>query len=230
MNDALMLYDPTGLFTRVQGEVRAAFMEPRWLAIRVNDQLKTLRESMSTLEEAVVAGDLPGVCWGETTLSFYLASVPLVCRGITPSSTRALIQLDGVWPELKQRICEWEGCSHVGATRIAGLIPFATEQTALAASARWGRLSEYMLKKAEWMIGSSLHREALHLMWFVVGMSASPGTRDGQPSAVSELEERTRRWLRAVGWDGQEALEGKVLTAHRMAEEVAALAADLPAR
>ena len=35
MNDALILYDPSGFLTRIQEEVRAVFMEPKWLDVRV---------------------------------------------------------------------------------------------------------------------------------------------------------------------------------------------------
>ena len=41
MNDALILYDPSGFLTRMQQEVRAVFMEPRWLDVRVQHWMKS---------------------------------------------------------------------------------------------------------------------------------------------------------------------------------------------
>lgn len=35
MNDALILYDPTRFLAKMQNRVRAVFMEPKWLGIRV---------------------------------------------------------------------------------------------------------------------------------------------------------------------------------------------------
>ncbi len=93
MNDALILYDPTGLFTRVQEEVRARFMEPQWLGLRVHHQLNMLQFALTSLREAVAEGDPLGLCWSVPGVAIWVAAVPLLINGITPSSTRGWFRL-----------------------------------------------------------------------------------------------------------------------------------------
>ena len=231
VNDALILHDPTGFLTRVQQQVQAVFMDPRWLGIRVQAALRSLRQSMAGLREAVAAGDLLGVCEGEAWTSVWLTSVPLIRHGITPSSTRALLQLEEVWSELKERVCEWQGSTRLSREDVLALLPMVAQGLSLAeglSESQWGNLPAYMAKKAEWLARNGHHREALHLIWFLVGGLKEVVRASENAALVSTAHGMVRMWVQLVGWDGQEVLEEKVRMAESMVADVEALAADLP--
>jgi hypothetical protein len=183
------------------------------------------------LDAAVVAGDLLGVCKHEVYTSLWLASIPLIRRGITPSSTRSLIQLEDVLPEWKWRICEWEGSASLAAADVIALLPAVAEGLSLRRAlptSQWGDLHAYMAGKAEWLARKGQHRDAYHVMWFIVGGLYEGVRTTEDPAVVSKANTFVRTWLRSVGWEGQEVLEEKVRVAEEMVAEVEAMAADLP--
>jgi predicted nucleotidyltransferase len=228
MNDALILYDPTGFLAEMQKKVRAVFMEPKWLGIRVQFWVEEARKSMSGLQESVAAGDLLGICGNAGWLTFSFVSVPLLRVGITPSSTRSLIQLGKTSGELKERICEWEGSSKMSVDDVLALLPTFSESMSLLDASKWGHLPEYFAKKMEWMAKKGLHREALHSMWLIIGVTIGECRKREEPSVTSKASKLAQSWLHSVGWEGQEVLEAKLRMAASILKEVEALAADLP--
>jgi predicted nucleotidyltransferase len=230
MNDALILYDPTARFTWVQAEVRAAFNKPEWLRVRMRTQMRMLCDSLSEFEAAVSAEDIVGVCQHEAWVSHCLASVPLVRNGVSPSSTRSLLQLESVSPEWKRRICGWEGSTRLGRDDVPVLIEAVAQGLELGQpekAARAGDLGTYFAKKAQWLAGNGHTGAAIHITWFTVDRLARIA-RDG------EDEDRRMRaayllqtWLQAVGWEGQAALEKKARVAAEMARELELTVADL---
>ena len=151
-------------------------------------------------------------------------------NGVTPSSTTGLVQLESVAPELKDRICEWEGSSGLSADLVQALVPTISKgySIAEAALAAYGELPHYAAKKAAWMADTGLNREALHLVWNSVGWLARFAIAGDDPQMTSEAIELVQDWFRAVGWEGQEVLEEKVRMAEEMVAEVEAMAAHLP--
>ena len=127
INDGLILYDPTGFFTRMQKEVRVVFMEPKWVGMRVQFWLERTRKNMSGLQESVEVRDPLGICEHVEGILWGFTSVPLLRLGITPSSTRALVQLGKTSDKLKESICEWEGSSKMNADDVLALLSLSLE-------------------------------------------------------------------------------------------------------
>jgi hypothetical protein len=60
--DSLIVYDPTGLLADVQGKLRAAFMQPKWVAVRVFPSLAQGRKGVKGLQDTVAAALPLGIC------------------------------------------------------------------------------------------------------------------------------------------------------------------------
>ena len=231
MNEAWILYEPTSLFSRVQREVGLAFMESRWLGVRVHTQLEELRSALSGLREAVSDANALAIGAHEMWVSFWLVSVPLVREGITPSSTRALLQLESVAPALKDELCEWEGSVGLSGGDVLSLLPTVSESLALfdaMGSSEWGRLSAYFTEKAERLAKREHPQAAMHIMWFTVSGLAQVAQDCEDELISSQVTTLVQIWLRATGWDGREVLQQKVRMAEEMVAEVEQLAAQLP--
>jgi predicted nucleotidyltransferase len=228
MKDALILHDPTGLFARVQGEVRTRFMEPRWLRLRVDDQVGMLHMCLLALHESVADGNAAGVCYAGTGFSMWIAFVPLIASGVTPSSTKSLPQLDNYPGELRKRIYAWEGSDGMSRDDLLRLVPTVSRPLSLPISPQWGRMGEYFQAKARWMAEHGMHRDAVHLMWMVVSVTGGVFHNSEDPETRRIAEVYAQSWLHAVGWEGQEVIEEKVRLAEEMVAEVEAMAAHLP--
>ena len=227
INDGLILYDPTGFLTQMQKEVQAVFMQPKWLGIRLLFWMEKARKSMSGLTEAVATVDPSGICRHAPLLMASLSWVPLLRIGITPSSTRPLVQLGITSAKLKERICEWEGSAKMSADDVLGFLSFITECISLDPS-KSGHEKDYLMEKIEWMARNGLPQEALHLMWGVMYFSVNGVQESKDPIVVSKMSELARSWLRGLSWEGKEVLEEKLRVAKSLLEEVEGLAADLP--
>jgi predicted nucleotidyltransferase len=231
MNDALILYDRTGFLANVQEAVRAVFLELSCIGARVHPIVRSLREDVVGLKAGLAAGDLLRVCRHVRGLSFWLPSVPLLINGITPSSTRALIQLEGTSPELYERICEWQGSSGLEAEEVKALLPTVDECLCIGAASftlDWGDLTRHFADKMAWMVDNGLERGAYSLLWWFVGGLAKYAWASDDAEMVSKTEKLVQDWMHAVGWEGQEVLEEKVRMAEEMVAEVEAMAAHLP--
>lgn len=57
VNDALILCDPTGFLTEMQNKVRAVFMKPKWLDIRVQFWLVRAQKAAGALRDVVRADE-----------------------------------------------------------------------------------------------------------------------------------------------------------------------------
>ena len=226
MNDALILYDPTGFLARMQKEVQAVFMQPKWVGVRVQHWMEVAKGSYSGLKDAIGAGDQLGICGNAMFLSS-LVSVPLLRAGITPSSTRGLVLLGEVSRELKNHICEFEGSSKMSPDDVLALLPYLSEVVPLVAQLGYEQLFQYAIKKIEWMAKNGQHREAFHTMW--VGMGSVGKNRECEdPSIKSKGSKLAQSWLGDIGWEGKEVLEEKLKLAKSLLKEVESLAADLP--
>jgi hypothetical protein len=95
MNDARILYDPTGFVTRLQNAVRPVFMQPPWLSKRLTYWVESTRTTYARFREAVLATDPLCICAVLGMFTLGCASIPNLRAGITPSSSRSLLQL---WP------------------------------------------------------------------------------------------------------------------------------------
>ena len=231
MNDALILYDPEGILARVQEGVRAVYMEPCNLGMRVHPILNSLHESLVGLEAAAAAGDLVAVCSHVAEIGLQVPQVPLLLKGISPSSSKPLAQLERVSPELKDRICQWLGSAPMGASDVRALLP-VIQKCLSYGEAQYpegaGGLPRYFAEKAAWMADNGLHHDALATTWGFLGFLTHSAAISDDAKKASDIERLVRKWLKAVGWEGQEVLEKKVRVAQEMVAEVGAMAAHLP--
>ena len=229
INDGLILYDPTGFFTRMQKEVRVVFMEPKWVSMRVQFWLERARKNMSGLQESVEVRDPLGICENVGGILWGFTSVPLLRLGITPSSTRALVQLGKTSDKLKESICEWEGSSKMNADDVLALLSLVLGGVSFVDTSKWGILpTEYIVKKIEWMAKNDLHREALHMLWIGMGVHAVEWRKREDAWIKSKGSELAQRWFEGIGWDGKVVLEEKQTIAKVLLKEIEALAENLP--
>jgi predicted nucleotidyltransferase len=227
LNDALILYDPTGFLAQMQQSVRAVFMEDKWLNVRLAYWRETAQTNLATLRTAVAAGDPLGICEAAGWIPFSLISTALLRVGKTPSSSRGMVQLDAVAKELKHKLCDFQGAAQLSAEEIRSLHPLLVEGAAIieqTSSATWGQLPAYFIKKISWMAQTGLHQEALQPMWLLVWTviknsqaSNDDAIRDRGATLVSE-------WLRRLGWDEPASLTAKVQLAESLLAETKVLA------
>jgi predicted nucleotidyltransferase len=229
INDGLILYDPTGFFTRMQMELRVVFMQPKWVGMRVQFWLESTRKNMSGLQESVEVRDPLGICENVEGILWGFTSVPLLRLGITPTSTRGLVRLGKASEKLKERICEWEGSSRMNADDVLALLSLILGGVSFMNTSKWGILpTEYIVKKIEWMVKNGQHREALHVLWIGMGVHAVAWRKREEAWIKSKGAELAQRWLKGVGWDGKVALEQKLKMAKALLKEIEALAENIP--
>ncbi|MBT4498838.1 MAG: nucleotidyltransferase domain-containing protein [Gemmatimonadetes bacterium] len=228
MNDALILYDPTGFFTQLQQEVRAVFMEPQWLSKRLQFFLKYAQKGVAGFKNAIAAGDPLEICGNACLILGGVVTIPLLRMGKTPSSTRNLAQLGEISKELRERICVLEGSHEKSVDDVLALLAPFSEFGTLNEKSLWGGLSEYLIKKVEWMAKNGLSREAFHTMcfWSFFPFSGFGGRE--KPQLQPEEYRLVQSWLEKVGWEGKEVLDAKLQMIESIMKEMEELVVDLP--
>lgn len=223
INDGLILFDPTGFFTRIQKELRVVFMEPKWVGMRVQFWLERTRKNMSGLQESVEVRDPLGICENVDGILWGFTSVPLLRLGITPTSTRGLVRLGKTSDKLKESICEWEGSSKMSVDDVLALLSLVLGGRSFMNTSKWGVLpTEYIVKKIEWMAKNNQYREALHILWIGMGVDAVEWRKCEDAWIKSKGSELAQRWLEGVGWDGKVALDEKLKMAKAFLKEIEA--------
>ncbi len=220
LNSGRILYDPTGVLTRMQHETQAVFMAPQSVAVRVKPVRDQVAERLRHLEAAIDAGDHCNICLHAGRIVFGCAIIPLLQHGIAPSSTRHLIQLGHLSASLRNRLCELEGSLHMESADVLALFPIFSRLNALSDTSKQGHLPEYMRKKALWMTRNGYHREALHTIWINNSFSVHDCLHREDSSAFSEVGPVVQDWLRAVHWDGKDILAGKLKDVTCIWEEI----------
>jgi hypothetical protein len=228
MNHALILYDATGRLTPLQDAVRAVYMQPQWLLLRMTYWLDIGRSQLQAMQEAINKRDplaLVG-CAGEVMSTFI--SVPLLHAGLSPSSSRGLMQLAAVNRPLHDRIAEFEGSSAMQGDDALALLPRFREWMPLTNVSRRGDAPEYVVNKAQWMVQKRSPQAAVHALWIFAHHIAQDSAGD-EEKAVRAAEVATRwlaatGWLAALGWDETSTLDRKVSLAQTILDELDALA------
>lgn len=210
MNTGHILYDPENFLTDLQREVQAQFLDNRWLSRRVKLIADRIPPGLEKLEAAITNNDSLSLCHYAGRLTFQLALLPLIQRGISPSSTRHLAQLGFVLPQLKEQLCKLEGSLHMtpeGALNLSDIIE------------RWGgiyheqkqsKLGSYMLEKARWMARNNLHREAVHALWINSSFKAYDCLQSQQEIVRQNGTLLAHEWLASLGWEGKSTREQKL--------------------
>lgn len=227
MNHALLHYDPTGHFAQLQQAVRAAFMQPQWVAKRLHYWLEIARAQVSGLPTAIAAGDPLAICQSQGWIPMTLVAIPLLHAGIAPSSTRSLVQLSTISPSLRAQICAFEGSPTLSAEDVLALDLLLGEWMALVDTAKYGHLGDYFAKKALWLARQGLPQEALHCLLLITGAVAGDCRQD--PAKMAAATALATRWLHALDWEGQPALAAKEALALSLLNEMESLAANVGA-
>lgn len=204
IRDALILYDPTGFFGRLQAEVRAAYMEPRWVGKRIAWALDRYGGYLQKLKEAIVREDSFVICEGAVYLFHMAASVPLYACGTTPSSTRQLSLLRQTAPELERRIVRLECSLPDQKTDWRGMVAVSSQIREESNRKDLCGLPEYMIWKANRLATAGALRDGIDVLWTAVGVSVI-GSSDRQ-----RLQAPLREWHAQVGWQSTTDLSEKV--------------------
>jgi hypothetical protein len=210
MHSGVIVYDPTGLLAQLQIETRREFMKPERIATRVQPLVGYLGRDIANLQDAMTSDDALRMCVWAGRVLFRFAVIPLMRRGVAPSSTRHIIQLGAVDPELKASLFEIEGTTHMNEADALQRFQIAARLNSACDVSSWGQLTEYMIRKANWLAQNGYPREALHGMWNNNGFRANDCLKCNDPQVIDNAGAIARKWLRAMGWEGQDALAAKM--------------------
>lgn len=210
INDAIILHDPEGFLTKLQEQIRAVFMQPQWVGMRVKPHVEHLPDRIKALQDAMESNDPANICIHTGRIAFSFGLIPLFLHGVSPSSTRSLIQLGTVDERLKQQLSELEGTAEIDNDTVSQAISLLAKLTDIADTEKWGELPEYVVKKVEWMYRSGFPQAALHTAWFNCGFRIKDCLDANNHNAVGEMSELVKQWLNIMGWQGDEVLKRKL--------------------
>lgn len=220
INDALILYDPTGFVTQRQHDVRAVFMQPQWLDKRLAFWLEQTRSNYQRFTDAINTDEPLEICAALGLFTFGCASIPLLRAGVTPSSSRGLALLGPIAPAIKVQLAELEGSTKMSATDVLALEPLLQEGLPLA-DAALGQLPIYFIQKTRWMAQQGQHQEALHAMWLQMGGGVAQACiARNDPVERATGAELMQRWLQRADLDRAEVLAAKQKIAASLLEQV----------
>ena len=225
INDALILYDPTGFLTHLQNAVRPVFMQPQWLNKRLAFWLDNIRTSLARLRETVAAEDPLGICAAVGWFTFGCASIPLLRAGITPSSTRSLLLLGPLSPALKVALATLEGSTQLSIADVLALEPLLQEMIPLLDTS-YGQLGIYFTQKTLWMAQQGHQQEALHALWLMSWAVAESCRQSSNPAVRLTGADVLQRWLQRLGMHEPALLAAMVQSAEQLLPQVEALATE----
>ena len=220
--DALILYDPTGFVTQLQQSVRPVYMQPQWLGKRLAYWLESARTAFADFRKAVEAVDALHICAALGMFTYACSSIPLLRAGITPSSTRALLQLGPIAPTLKTQLAEFEGLTQRNAGDVLALEPILREASPLF-NASWGQEAEYLIAKALWMAQQGQHQAALHVAWVHILIAARDCLQRNNPVELVAGTDVMQRWLHRNSMHEPALLAEKIQGAEILLQQVEVL-------
>jgi len=222
MNDALILYDPTGFVTHLQNAVRTVFMQPEWLGKRLAFWLENTRTSLTRLREAVALGDVLEICAALGWFTLGCASIPLLHAGITPSTTRSLLLLGPISPMLKVQLAELEGSTQMSQADVLALEPLLQQMSPLL-DASYGQLGIYFPQKTLWMAQQGHYQEALHALWVMIWAVAESCRQSSNPAVRTTGAGLLQCWLQRTGLHEPGIWVAKIQSAELLLQQVEGL-------
>jgi hypothetical protein len=210
IHDAIILHDPEGLLAMQQEAIRAVFMQPQWVGMRLKPNVESLPARIKALHDAIASNEPVDICIHTGRIAFSFGLIPLIRHGVSPSSTRSLIQLGTVDEGLKQRLCELEGTAELDNDTVSQALSLFAQLTNIADTEKWGALPAYVVKKVEWMSHNGFPQEALHTAWFNCGFRIKDCLDARNHNASREMSELVKHWLQTMGWQGDAVLKGKL--------------------
>jgi hypothetical protein len=222
INDARILYDPTGFLTALQAAVRPHFMERPWLRKRLRFWLEMTRMAYGRLSDAVLAADPVEMIPALRGFAFGVMSIHLLQAGITPSSSRVLAQVSTISPDVGAAVADLEGSTDLSADDVLALQPLLQEALLLIGDS-YGQLSHYFLQKSLWLAQQGQPQAALHAMWTLI-YGAVEATRSSEdPVRRTAGSDLAWRWLAPLRLADPEVWKAKLPLADsllRQAEEL----------
>jgi len=204
IHDAVILFDKSGVLTKVQKVVIKQFMEPTWLKARISSLIPSIKRNWASTLSAAREGDEVAICRAGIFALWTICDMLLVSQGVSPSWVRGLQKLGAVLPAERGRIIEIEGSSVMTPKDVSQFVPFYVEGINPGPG-----VMLCVQKEIEWMIDNGLHREALHSLWVGVGIALRTHMESGETGQQKEARSLARAWLTNVNWRGEE-LEAKV--------------------
>lgn len=226
INDALIIYDPEGFLAELQNRVRAVFMEPKWVGIRVGNSIDYARKALTAWHDALEAEDLASVCEQASTVMTRCVSACLLRIGVTPSGTRSMEQLGKHFADLKERICDLEVAAMMTPDDVVAANSVFLKCMPLLPPGM-DHLAAYTVKKLEWMARNGLHREAIHTLWVCVGRIVTICQQSDDPTVIEKVLTVGREWLDTVGWVGKSVLLAKLEMGKAIFKDIEASVAEL---
>lgn len=147
----------------------------------------------------------------------------LLHQGITPSSTRGIVQLGSVANWAKEKIHELQGASNKTAAEAQSLFALLDESVSIirqSGDTALGQLPEYFRKKIKWMTQTGLHREATQPLWLIMSAVAEIAQANDDASLRIRSLALVQEWLHWVDWEGQATLAIKLQLAEALFAEI----------
>ena len=226
MRDALILYDAAGVLTEMQKRVRAEFMEPRWIRVRIEPLLNGAREGLESLRETLTLGTPRLICAKIAGLTTHLIRIALLQKGISTSSARLMSQLADSNKELSDLMSDLEGSLYLDSSDTPGIANFTTREIDIIDPERSSEMFVYFDIKISSMVKKALLHDLVDFTWR--GFAFLPSPNDSTPEVTQKADTLAEEWLRTMGWHGEEIIEGKIRLAEAILRKVEATAADLP--
>jgi hypothetical protein len=215
-----ILYDTDGWLAEKQSETRAQYLQPEWVSKRIEALLRMTPDRLDLLGIAVESDDPLHILIHAGRVFAGLTYLPLLYQGLQASSTRNMIQLATVEPELASRLCQVEGSTAIRDEEVESALAAFSGLTALDASHDYQTLAGYMVGKAEWLAGNGYPRAAVHMGWLHSSNRAMGCEMSSGVAITTKASEFAQEWLLAVGWVGQDLLVEKLAMMAAIWEDV----------
>lgn len=226
LNDAIILHDTANFLSNTQQEVRAKFMHPKWIGSRINPHMDRLPVHIAAIQSAIEADDPLNLCIHAGRLMYRLALIPLFVHGLSPSSTRTLVQLEQISKPLVQKFYELEGTNGVTLDRANAGISILAQLTKISGAEKWGALPEYMVQKTSWMVEHSMAHAALHTAWLNCGFRIKDCLDTEDSTVIAEAMALTKDWLSLMQWDGENVSHEKFSMIRNLQAEMVELSSE----
>jgi hypothetical protein len=145
--------------------------------------------------------------------------------GITPSSSRSLLQLGALDPVLKAQLAAVEGSAYMTVGDVVALEPLLQAMIPWIDPA-YSQLPLYFLQKALWMAQQGDPQAALHALWLVMGVAAEGCSQRHDSATQATGRDLAQRWLQQTGMHEPTSLAAKLQSAEMLLRQVETLGED----
>ena len=226
MRNACILYDPSGVLTEAQRRVRLAFMEPKWIRLRVEPRLRQARDGIYALRDAIAEKSPRSICENMSTLALYLPTLALLQKGITPSARQPMGRLAKVRPALCERIAKLECSQDMSVEDVLRLVTLFSDQLDTMEPTERSPTMKHFEMTLPIMSTAGQLSDVIYNIW--VEWRWMPKREEASADMNAKMDALATNLLHFVGWEGEEFFREKLKLAESIMEEIEAITADLP--